>query len=93
MSVPPYGTAPRWVAVVIIILMLPVFAFPALLSALPPDDSSIRTIAWCYPFYVLLSGYLAWQCYPQRPAMSWILLVLMVMSHAAMWILVNGNVI
>ena len=89
MTPPPYGKTPLWMTVLIIVVMLPVFSFPAMLSALPPDDGAMRSITWCYPLYVLLSGYLSWQCYPQRPAMSWILIVLMIMSHAAMWMMIG----
>lgn len=81
------GKTPAWMTVLIVVLMLPVFSLPALLSAIPPDDSGMKTIVWCYPFYVIFSGWLAWQCYPQRREVSWILLVLMVMSHAAMWMM------
>ena len=83
------GKTPVWMTVVIIVIMLPVFSFPSLLSALPDGDSGMKTIVWCYPFYVLLSGWLAWQCYPSRPEVSRILIVLMVMSHVAMWMMLN----
>lgn len=78
---------PVWMTILIILLVLPVFSLPALLSAIAPGDSGMKTIVWCYPVYVVMSGWLAWQCYPQRREVSWILLVLMVMSHVAMWIM------
>ena len=89
MSRYPWGDTPAWVKVVIIILILPVFSTPALLSALPQGHEEWNTILWCYPFYLLLSGWLAWICYPQRPVVSWILMVLMVLSTVAVWMLVN----
>lgn len=73
--------------ILIIVVLLPVFSLPALLDTVPAGDDSLRTIVWCYPFYMLLSGYLAWFAYPQRPTVSWILIVLMVLSTIAIWML------
>lgn len=86
---PPRNNVPTWMKVLIIILMLPAFMLPSLLSAVPSDDDAIRTIVWCYPFYVILSGWYAYICYSQRQVMTWILLALMVMSHVAIWMLVT----
>ena len=78
---------PRWMTALIVVLLLPVFQLPVLLANAEPD-SPARTMIWIYPIYALLSGYLAWQCYPQRHATAWILLVLLLMSHVAIWMLV-----
>lgn len=80
---------PLWVKILIIILLMPVFSTPALVSTLPPDHQEWRSIIWGYPFYLILSGWLAWKSYPARPAVAWILMILMVMSSAAIWMLVN----
>lgn len=93
-----YNNAPRqktplWVTVVIILCMLPVLAFPSLLS-MTTADTTTRTFVWLYPFYVICSGICAWICWPQRRDVMWILLALMVLSHLAMWLLVlNGNLL
>ena len=79
---------PLWMTLLILLLTLPVFSLPILLSNLPEGDTSLRAIVWCYPFYLLLSAYLAWQAYPRRQTVSWILIVLMVLSTAAIWMLV-----
>lgn len=89
MSRYPYPEAPLWVRILIIILLLPVFSTPALLSALPQGHEEWRTIVWCYPFYLLVSGWLAWITYSIRQTVSWILMVLMVLSTVAIWMLVN----
>lgn len=78
---------PTWMKIVIICCMLPVLAFPTLISALP-QDSPVNTLVWLYPLYVLATGICAWVCYGQRRELSWILLVLMLLSHAAIWTLV-----
>lgn len=84
---------PAWVTVVIIICMLPVLAFPTMLSMTMPD-SPARTFVWFYPFYVIASGVCARICWRQRRDVMWILLILMLLSHLAMWMLVlNGNII
>lgn len=84
-----YGHTPRWMLAVIILLALPVFQMPALLSACPPDMSSVRSLIWGYPFYVLLTSWLSYLCYPTRPVVSWILLIIMVMSHMAIYLIVH----
>ena len=89
MSRYPYPEAPLWVRILIIILLLPVFSTPALLSALPQGHEEWRTIVWCYPFYLLVSGWLAWITYSTRQTVSWIRMVLMVLSTVAIWMLVN----
>lgn len=78
--IPP---APRWFAAVVIVSLLPVFQLPVLLSAALPG-SPARSWLWFYPIYAVVAAYLAWQCYPQRRALAWILVALMWMSHAAM---------
>lgn len=78
---------PVWMTILIILVLLPIFSLPALLDTVPADDDSLRTVVWCYPFYLLLSGYLAWFAYPQRPTTSWILIALMVLSTIAIWML------
>lgn len=78
------GRPPRWLAVVIIVCMLPVFSLPALLPTAP---ESLRTLIWLYPFYVVCTGCFAWLCWNERPWLTWILLALMILSHMAVWML------
>ena len=82
------GGVPVWMLVAIIVCMLPALAFPSLLAK-TVSDSPARILAWFYPFYVIASGVCAYICYPERREVSWILLVLMILSHAAMWVLIN----
>lgn len=80
---------PLWVVIVTVIAMLPVLAFPVLLDS-PADDDETKALLWLYPLYVIVSGICAAICYRQRPEVTWILLILMILSHAAMWILYYG---
>lgn len=84
MPAPP--STPKWMIVLIVIILLPVFQFPLLLSDCP-DIPIVRALLWIYPFYCLVAAYLAYQCYPQRHALAWILLLLMIMSHVSVWLL------
>lgn len=85
---PSAPSTPKWMVALIILLLLPVFQFPMLLASVP-DVQIVRAMVWIYPFYCLVAAYLAWQCYPQRHALAWILLALMVLSHIAIWLLVT----
>ena len=81
---------PIWVTVIIIIFALPLFQFPYLLG-LCAADSFERILVWIYPFYVVIASYLAYICYDQRPTMTCILLILIAMTHAGIWLLVNNT--
>ncbi len=83
---PAPPTTPRWFTAVAILLLLPVFQFPYLLGIVPADGPA-RTMLWIYPFYAIVAAYLAWQCYPQRRALAWVLLSLLLLSNVAIWIL------
>lgn len=82
-------SAPRWFVAVVIVALLPLFQFPLLLGICPPE-SEARIFLWLYPIYALTAGYLAWRCYPQRHLMAWILIALLLLSHLAIWLLVNS---
>ncbi|MDE6377490.1 MAG: hypothetical protein K2K72_01965, partial [Duncaniella sp.] len=66
---------------------LPAFNTPWLIASLPADSGSARALAMIYPFYMFLSAWLAWKAYPSRSYLSWILLVVMVLSTIAMYML------
>lgn len=88
----PTRRVPVWMICIIIAAMLPVFSFPAMLSAAGASASAgSKAFLWLYPFYVAATGLLAWQCYGRRSEMSWILIALLVLSHAAMWALVSAD--
>ena len=72
---------PLWMWLVIILCMLPGVAYPLVAPLFIAPNPVVRTLAWFYPLYVLLSGVLAWQCYGRRTVMCWIILVLLLLSH------------
>ena len=79
---------PGWFLAVVIVVALPVFQFPVLLANCPADSPD-RAMIWFYPFYVIMTGFLAYITYPRRPVLAWLLLALMILTHAAIWLLVT----
>lgn len=79
--------APWWVITLIIIAMLPGLAFPQLLAATEPATQA-RVFVWLYPIYLLAAGRLAYICFQQRQTVTWMILILMLMTHAALWTLI-----
>lgn len=79
---------PLWMTMLIIVFLLPAFSFPVLVANLPAGEETVKTFVWIYPFYMLLSAWLAWSAYQTRPYVSWTLLLLMALSSAAVWALV-----
>lgn len=82
---------PGWMLLIIILVALPVVAFPVMLSQSVEIAEGNKIYLWIYPAYVLATALLAYQCYGRRSEMTWILLFLMLLTHAAMWVLVKGN--
>lgn len=88
----PRQRRPLWIAIVIIAAMLPVAGYACLLATASTQTSTeIRTLMWLYPLYVLAAGLCAWICWPRRKELTWIIIVLMLLTHAAMWILAKGS--
>lgn len=83
---------PLWLKIVIIACCAPVAGFFKLMSLCPPAAES-RTLLWLYPFYVFAAGICAWMCAGSRRAVTWILLVLLLLTHVAMWLLVDPMLI
>lgn len=85
---------PVWMTGIIIVVTLPALATPFLLNYLPADAAeSARMLTGIYPFYMLLSGWLAWKAYPQRSYVSWVLVAVMLLSTLAIVSLVTHSII
>lgn len=85
-----YRRVPWWMLALIILCLLPVVAFPTMLAWGSPTLSDHKVMLWIYPFYEFAAAFLAWKCYGERTALCWILLALMLLTHAAMWQLILG---
>lgn len=85
---------PVWLAVLVCIVALPLFSTPWLLAMVPAGEAGdmIRTLVWIYPFYMLLSAWLAWHAWSRRPDVTWILLIVMVLSTVAIYLLVSNPI-
>lgn len=81
-----------WTKAAIIVAALPVFAFPWMLAAAREADAGVDTWLWFYPLYVLFGAVCEWRSASRRPEVTWILIVLMLLTHAAMWVLVQTPV-
>ncbi len=79
--------APRWLYAGIVLCMAPGLCFPWAISLASEGGPVVKTLVWLYPAYVLLSGLLAWQCYGRRSVLTWIVLILLVLSHAGIYTL------
>lgn len=87
-GLPSEGGRAWWVKAIIILVSLPVLAWPTLLSRCS-TDSVARTFVWLYPAYVIAAAVCAWICRRRRPEITWIIVFLMILTHAAMWVLVD----
>lgn len=78
---------PWWMYVVIVLCAMPGLAFPYAAPLMVSSNVDIRWLAWFYPAYVIASAVIAWQCYGRRTYLCWIILALMLVSHAAFFYL------
>ena len=54
---------------------------------LTSGNLQLRGLTWFYPVYTVASAILAWQCYGRRNALCWIILALLLLSHASFYYL------
>lgn len=80
---------PLWMmALIIIVAVVPLPALPQLVAACPAGGPEITFLRF-YPLYIVVAAVCAWLSYARRPEVTWIIIVLMLMTHAAMWLLVD----
>lgn len=84
--------APKWATWIAVIVCLPLFSMPWLIADSAPD-SNTKTMLSLYPLAVLLGAYCARKAMPERPEVFWILIAVIVLVHAAMWVLVNPLIV
>lgn len=90
MSLPtPKLRLPLWVALLLLVLILPAFAFPAMLqTAMASGDDTVKTLVMMYPIALLLYGIVSWLCYVKdRRLVFWILVVMMALTDAMMLVI------
>ncbi len=79
---------PLWAKLLIIISALPVVSLPMIINQCSAARyEEIKMFLMIYPLYVLASAVMAWISYRQRREVSLILIVVMLLTHVAMWLL------
>lgn len=90
MSLPtPKIRLPLWVGILLLVLKLPAFMFPAMLqSSMASGDDTVKTLVMLYPVAVILYGIVSWLCYvKERMLLFWILVVMMALTDIMMFVI------
>ena len=80
---------PLWYWVLVIFSILPEFLVPMYLYGIEAEEYELKKLfIWFYVPYVAVASILTLLCYKyDRKIMSWILLVIMIMTHVSMYAL------
>ncbi len=74
-----------WLAIAIVLSVCPIGFFPAMLSALPEESTSMLTLlVKLYPVAVLGYALCAWLCRRDRLTLAWILGTMSLLTSAAL---------
>ncbi|MGM9800577.1 MAG: hypothetical protein ACI30M_07830 [Muribaculaceae bacterium] len=81
---------PYWFWLLLLLIVLPMFLVPKYVSDIEASEYEIKKFfIWLYVPYVVIGALLTALCYRYgRRVMAWILYVLMVLTHVAMYYLV-----
>lgn len=82
MDTPPI---PIRIKALIVLCALPLLGLPWLISS--PGSAEAGTFLALYPLFVVLCAACAWKAYAGNPLLCYILLAVMLLTHAAMWLL------
>lgn len=92
---PPSQRPPAWFTVVTVVMMLPLIAWPKIvtdmLDIMGKSEDNTSTLVFIFPLYALLSAWLAYRSYTRRPELSWILLGVLLLAYGAMAFLISHN--
>lgn len=82
---------PWWMILIVTVSILPVLIWPVYMTDFDfiADDTheNYLLLAYLFPIYIVLCGFLAYKCYPVRKEITYILLVLMWLSYGAAFLL------
>ena len=90
MSLPtPKIRLPLWVGIMLLVLILPAFMFPAMLqSSMASGEDTVKTLVMLYPVAVILYGIVSWLCYvKERMLLFWILVAMMALTDIMMFVI------
>lgn len=81
--------------VLILIMALPVFAWPWLMSRATEtfaENGTDNSLPWAFvmllPLYVVVSAWISYRVYASRPEVSWVLQVVQLLVYGALCLLV-----
>lgn len=77
---------PWWFTTLLVILVLPAFSMPWVLSDAPDGTLLYKLIKW-FPAFLLLAALCAWFSYPQRRDVAWILVALIILASISLFAL------
>lgn len=80
---------PLWVGILLLVLILPAFMFPAMLqSSMASGEDTVKTLVMLYPVAVILYGIVSWLCYvKERMLLFWILVAMMALTDIMMFVI------
>lgn len=79
-----YSKMPLWAKLLVIAAVLPLGAYTWLLAHSSRGSAAFLVF---YPLYVIASAICAWISWPDRREIYWILIILLFLTHAAMFAL------
>ena len=74
---------PMWMTVIMIVMLLPLFSWPFVVSDYPEGKDEYLVLLYLFPIYALLSVYCAYKTYVARKELSIIILSLLMLSYIA----------
>lgn len=81
MTTPPRRRPPVWFTILMVVLLLPIIAWPFVIMNYNSENSDNWWIINIFPIYALLTGYLSYKCYVERREISYILLIMLILSY------------
>lgn len=82
---------PWWFICVLVLSVLPLAAWPAMVSALSDSlsaDSPLHALVLAFPVYAVGSVYCSYRCFDGQAYLSWILLLLLFVGYGSLLLLV-----
>ena len=71
-------------AAILLSIFMPLGFYPGMIADSPADEGAVSNLLKLYPIAVLGYGLCAWLCRRDRLYLSWLLVVLSLLSSAAM---------
>jgi len=72
-----------WLKVAVVLSVLPVAAWPLLLT----HTGGGSALVWLYPFATVAYGALALACSRERAVLAWVLVVMSLLTSLSIWLL------